>query len=563
MSQVRKLADFLAQHGRHGDSTLVHMTPNEVHALRLMSGLAGGNLTTNPDTGLPEAFDLKWLLPIAAIAALALTGGAAAPVLASTAGGAGAAGLGAAGAAGATAAGTAAATAAPTALTAGLGAAAPAASTIAALPTAAAIPTAAEGIAAAQAAGGALAPAASTLATAAPTAAQAAEMAANVNSVAPYIANTTAMPETASWGSQALNWAAENPLPTMLGLNALGNAFTPEAPQQEEESSDPENEWRPGEGNVPFQVRGVRSFNPQQISPSGVEQNWISTTPAQPYVRKYAQGGPVTNWQQERMLNIRPYDTSIPTREESASAAKFRAFGRGQQKEQPLAPVAAPITAQPTRDPSWYVQGFPGANNPVPTATRMPAFPQGAPLNPQPQFQVQPLQRPTPQGYAMGGPVGIAQGMEIPPMADPAPMGVPRDAPVPQMGGGMGDQELIMMAAQAIKSPTPESQRVLEMFVQKFGPDALQRLAEMVNPPIPENMGRLLKGPGTGTSDSIPAVIDGSQPAALSTGEFVVPAKAVSKLGKGSTDAGAQKLQSMVDNVVKKPDIEDGGVINL
>jgi hypothetical protein len=348
----------------------------------------------------------------------------------------------------------------------------------------------------------------------------------------------------------------------MLGLNAVGNAFTPEAPQQEEESSDPENEWRPGEGNVPFQVRGVRSFNPQQISPSGMEQNWISTTPAQNYVRKYAAGGPVgyDQMQQMRMQNMRPYSPAMQE-PEGMSARKAQMFGRGVQQQQPLAPVAAPMVMQPARDPSWYVQGFQGNTGVTPTATRMPAFPQGAQLNPQPQFQ--PLQRPTPQGYAMGGPVGITQGMEVPQMENPAPMGVPRDAPMPQMGGGMGDQELIMMAAQAIKSPTPESQQVLEMFVQKFGPDALQRLSEMVNPPIPENMGRLLKGPGTGTSDSIPAVIDGSQPAALSTGEFVVPAKAVSKLGKGSTDAGAQKLQNMVNKVSEQPNIEDGGVLNI
>ena len=63
--------------------------------------------------------------------------------------------------------------------------------------------------------------------------------------------------------------------------------------------------------------------------------------------------------------------------------------------------------------------------------------------------------------------------------------------------------------------------------------------------------GRLLKGPGDGVSDSIPATIGGKQPARLATGEFVVPARIVSELGNGSTDAGAQKLYAMMDRVQK------------
>jgi len=63
--------------------------------------------------------------------------------------------------------------------------------------------------------------------------------------------------------------------------------------------------------------------------------------------------------------------------------------------------------------------------------------------------------------------------------------------------------------------------------------------------------GRLLKGPGDGVSDSIPATIGGKQPARLATGEFVVPARVVSELGNGSTEAGAQKLYAMMDRVQK------------
>ena len=61
--------------------------------------------------------------------------------------------------------------------------------------------------------------------------------------------------------------------------------------------------------------------------------------------------------------------------------------------------------------------------------------------------------------------------------------------------------------------------------------------------------GRLLKGPGDGMSDDIPAKIGKRQPARLADGEFVVPADVVSGIGNGSTDAGAKKLYAMMSKV--------------
>jgi hypothetical protein len=61
--------------------------------------------------------------------------------------------------------------------------------------------------------------------------------------------------------------------------------------------------------------------------------------------------------------------------------------------------------------------------------------------------------------------------------------------------------------------------------------------------------GRLLRGPGDGVSDSIPAMIGKKQPARLADGEFVVPARIVSEIGNGSTEAGARKLYAMMDRV--------------
>jgi len=59
----------------------------------------------------------------------------------------------------------------------------------------------------------------------------------------------------------------------------------------------------------------------------------------------------------------------------------------------------------------------------------------------------------------------------------------------------------------------------------------------------------MLKGPGDGMSDDIPASIAGSQPARLANEEFVIPADVVSHLGNGSSEAGAKVLYAMMERV--------------
>ena len=63
--------------------------------------------------------------------------------------------------------------------------------------------------------------------------------------------------------------------------------------------------------------------------------------------------------------------------------------------------------------------------------------------------------------------------------------------------------------------------------------------------------GRMLKGPGDGMSDNIPATIAGKQPARLANEEFVIPADVVSHLGNGSSEAGAKQLYKMMERVRK------------
>ena len=62
---------------------------------------------------------------------------------------------------------------------------------------------------------------------------------------------------------------------------------------------------------------------------------------------------------------------------------------------------------------------------------------------------------------------------------------------------------------------------------------------------------RLLRGPGDGMSDHIPATINNRQPARLADGEYVITADVVSHLGNGSTEAGAKQLDAMMKRVRK------------
>jgi hypothetical protein len=74
-------AQNIASKGRYGDSMLVHMTPREIGGLQALARKNGTSLTINPNTGLPEAFSLRAILPMIAGAGLtAVSGGALSPL---------------------------------------------------------------------------------------------------------------------------------------------------------------------------------------------------------------------------------------------------------------------------------------------------------------------------------------------------------------------------------------------------------------------------------------------------------------------------------------------------
>lgn len=107
-----------------------------------------------------------------------------------------------------------------------------------------------------------------------------------------------------------------------------------------------------------------------------------------------------------------------------------------------------------------------------------------------------------------------------------------------------------------------EDAEILRAFVAQFGDDALRALNDQVmagmkmRPSRSRETGspRLIEGPGTETSDSIPAMIEdapgGPQPAALSDGEVVIPANAVRAAGQGDREKGAAQLMALSDMLV-------------
>jgi len=148
-----------------------------------------------------------------------------------------------------------------------------------------------------------------------------------------------------------------------------------------------------------------------------------------------------------------------------------------------------------------------------------------------------------PKNYAEGGEVDAMD------MAMDAGIGGMKE-------GEMNDKELISSAIDVIQGEIddPDKQQViLGQFVVQFGQDALQDLITRVQsgdiPAQSQEGDGMVKGAGDGMADMIPASMEGDQDVLLSDGEFVVPADVVSGLGNGSSDAGANKLEDMMDRV--------------
>jgi hypothetical protein len=121
---------------------------------------------------------------------------------------------------------------------------------------------------------------------------------------------------------------------------------------------------------------------------------------------------------------------------------------------------------------------------------------------------------------------------------------------------GMDPRMVVIAEAEdALTGQSQDPQGAIARFVAMFGQSALNQLRQQIargqtmrglqDDQQQAMPGRMISGPGDGTSDSVPATVDGAQPVALSTGEYVMPAAAVAGAGKGDIAQGASRLDEL------------------
>ena len=140
------------------------------------------------------------------------------------------------------------------------------------------------------------------------------------------------------------------------------------------------------------------------------------------------------------------------------------------------------------------------------------------------------------QQYRMGGPWDAKEG------------GLVKNSY--QEGGQVSIQndQLEQEVVLAIMGQHPNPKEVFDRYIEIYGEDGLMALIEQVQQLQPSE-GRMIKGEGGGVDDQIPAMIDGQQPARLSSDEYVIPADVVAHAGDGSSDAGGRKFDELVAKV--------------
>ena len=115
------------------------------------------------------------------------------------------------------------------------------------------------------------------------------------------------------------------------------------------------------------------------------------------------------------------------------------------------------------------------------------------------------------------------------------------------------EKDLISMAIAAIKGQVEDPRPVLGAFLAKYGEAALRNLVDKVESgDVDKTAARsegMLRGPGDGMDDRIPAKVGNGHDVLLANNEYIVPADVVSALGNGSSDAGADHMDKMLERV--------------
>ena len=132
-------------------------------------------------------------------------------------------------------------------------------------------------------------------------------------------------------------------------------------------------------------------------------------------------------------------------------------------------------------------------------------------------------------------------------------------------GGPIDD---LMAETRAFILGESDDETVVERFVEMYGVEAFMQLRDTVLKEITNPQAQtsgLIEGQGNGgMDDDLLGSIGGKEAIAVSQDEFIVPADVVSMLGDGSSDAGANKLYKMMDDVRKEKTgtTQQAGMIN-
>jgi len=521
-------AQGLASLGRNNDSMLVHMTPREVGGLQQLAMSAGGSLTINPQTGLPEAGFLSSMLPmLAAAAAIYFTGGAAAPAVA----GAEAAAAGAA------------ASSIPASLVGAGAGALTGALTNKKNPLMGAITGGISGYGM----GGVGEGLAQAGAAAAPELNAAAEIGKRATGIDELVRQAAVNPE-ATMTPEAYRGFLTQQVPS-----TVSSSVTPAELAKFQAS--PAGQKLINDSSQTYMARGLKGLSSEQgrdafigtaaskgvpatglgggvsaaakgiglaapLIASAMEPGNFTPPPVKPtpYVKTTynpTQYDPVTGTYSNPSYG--PYSTYY-----AAQGGAVGYAGGG--------PAYYPLTADPVNvGPS---PGGLGGRGDKPTNPR--------------------------EIYGDDSGAGIyddkaGEG----PYSDSAGVGINQNTPSGVEGLFAKTSATTLARYKTAKNAAKQAAALKELrkrasAVDDYGPETTSAAqGGLMGLNTYAAGGKLLRGPGDGMSDSIPAVINGAEPqrAALADGEFVIPADVVSHLGNGSTEAGSKRLYSMMDKV--------------
>jgi len=120
-------------------------------------------------------------------------------------------------------------------------------------------------------------------------------------------------------------------------------------------------------------------------------------------------------------------------------------------------------------------------------------------------------------------------------------------------GGSTSVDPLINQTIMAVLGRLPEedAEVVINRFIDEYGTEAFQMLRnQALRSVVPGAQTEgLIKGEGGGMDDEVQGMIGDQQRVAVSPGEYIIPADVVSATGDGSTDAGAERFDQMIDAI--------------